>query len=58
MLAKANTVIAGEAMPDADPERSRRQALPRIAINASVYGWESARSEEMPDPFGAGTAGR
>ena len=41
-------------MPDADPERIRCQASPRIAIGASVFGQLVARSEEMPDPADTG----
>ena len=46
-------LLADEAMPDPDRERIRGQALPRIAISASVSGRFMARSEEMPDPSGA-----
>ncbi len=41
-------------MPDADPQRIRRQALPRIARGVAVSGEDVARFEEMPDTFGSG----
>jgi hypothetical protein len=50
-------IVADEAMPDPDPQRSRGQALPRIAIGATVSDDGAARSEEMPDPFGADPSG-
>jgi hypothetical protein len=38
--------------PDADPERNRRQALPRFATDVMACGDSAARIEEMPDTFG------
>ena len=46
--------LADEAMPDADPERIRRQALPRIAASVVAPGGGPARSEEMPDTYSSG----
>ena len=53
-LADAATILADEAMPDADRERGRRQAL-RIAISVMVSGNRQARSE-MPDTSGSALA--
>ncbi len=54
--AAATTLIADEAVPDADRERGRRQASPRIAVSLVVSGDRAARSKEMPDTSGADAA--
>jgi hypothetical protein len=52
MPASAMMIVADEAMPDPDPQRSRGQALPRIAFSVAAFGKSPTRFEEMPDPFG------
>jgi hypothetical protein len=49
------TVVAEKAVPDADPSANRRQAPPRIAIDAVSMSSCLARFEAAPDTFGSGS---
>ncbi|MFL6697714.1 MAG: hypothetical protein ACJ8GJ_11145 [Vitreoscilla sp.] len=48
---KRDPVVADGKVPDADLERERRQAPPRIAISRALSVDRLARYEAMPDTF-------
>jgi len=58
MLTVAKVLLADEAMPDADRQRIRRQASPRIAVGTATVGDTAARFKEMPDTSCGGSSRR